>query len=457
MRSDEIRRRSRWMMRAQEWDEPRARYPNVWHDDMPVHVLAYDTVVSRMRLGDLVAVYYPSTQRHRVRSERFLGLSRVVGLRRAHDPAYAWLDLETAHRFDPPLDLKESPRRVVLCCDPGWPAREVELFHKVWDAAVAAGWEPTPEETEEGAGPRTSEPRADVTEPAPAAPEPSAPERSEEVPPEPRPIPTDARLFGGAVYSGDRKDPRDSSWLAVVALHDDRLEVVRLEATGRHGLHGLLRDPDETLMRTEGIGLGFPFSLPGPFAEKLLGGPFPEEGWWAFARHVEKLSLPEYLIALQDFRDAEGEPLRLTDQTAGAPSPLRRSGPDLGSRAYHGIKMIAEERSRYAIRPFEQAQGRLLLEVYPEGALQRLGGGGEGGAGRDELIASLGKLESMPVTIEDPLLRKCRSRPEALRAVLAARCAAVAVVSGETDKSPEDLGAGEADRIRREGWTYGLA
>ena len=63
----------------------RARYPNVWHDDMPVHVLAYDTVVSRMRLGDLVAVYYPSTQRHRARSERFLGLSRVVGLRRAHD------------------------------------------------------------------------------------------------------------------------------------------------------------------------------------------------------------------------------------------------------------------------------------------------------------------------------------------------------------------------------------
>jgi hypothetical protein len=457
MRSDEIRRRSRWMMRAQEWDEPRARYPNVWHDDMPVHVLAYDTVVSRMRLGDLVAVYYPSSQRHRARSERFLGLSRVVGLRRSHDPAYAWLDLEIAHRFSPPLDLGESPRRVVLCCDPGWPEREVALFRKVWDAAVAAGWKPTPEETEEGARPRAPEPRADEAEPVSAEAGTVEPEPEEDAPAEPRPIAPDARLFGGAVYSGELRDPRDGSWLAVVELRDDRLEVIRLEATGRAGLHGLLRDPDGTLMKTEGIGLGFPFSLPGPFAEKLLGGPFPEDGWWAFARHIEKLSLPNYLIALQEFRDVEGELSRLTDEATGAPSPLRRSGPDLGARAYHGIKMIAEERSRYAIRPFEQAQGRLLLEVYPEGALQRLNGGAEEELKRDQQIDALGRLESLPVIAEGPLLRKLRSRHEALCAVLAARCAAVAVVSGEADKSPEDLGAGEADRVRREGWIYGLA
>ena len=49
-------------------------------------------------------------------------------LRRADDPAYGWIDLETAHRFDPPLDLGESPRRVFLCCDQGWPDRDVALF-----------------------------------------------------------------------------------------------------------------------------------------------------------------------------------------------------------------------------------------------------------------------------------------------------------------------------------------
>ena len=50
------------------------------------------------------------------------------------------MELETAHRFEKPLDLGESPRRVFLCCDPGWPEREVQLFRRVFDAAVAAGW-----------------------------------------------------------------------------------------------------------------------------------------------------------------------------------------------------------------------------------------------------------------------------------------------------------------------------
>ncbi len=453
MRSDELRRRSRWMMRTQEWDEARARYPNVWHDEMPRHVLAFDTIASRMRLGDLIAVYYPSSQRHPARAERFVGIARVDGLRRAHDPAYAWIDLGTAHRFEPPLDLSESPRRVLLCCDPGWPDRDVALFTKVWDAALAAKWTPTPDEA---AGVVPDAARV-LVQPS-ARIEPELKERPES--PEAVPRESGGRLFAGATYSGELRDVRDGSWLAVVELRDDRLEVIRLEATGRNGLHLLLRDPDGTLMKVEGIGLGFPFSLPLPFAEKLFGGPFPDEGWWAFARRIEKISLPDYLIALQEFRDAEGQPGRLTDEAAGLPSPLDRTGPDLGSMAYHGIKMIAEERSRYAIRPFESAQGRLLFEVSPAGALRRMQGAG-GGNGRETkreaLIAALAQLDPFPVVIAEPLARRCRARAEALDAVVAARSAAVAVLSGETDRSPEDLGAGDGDRVRREGWIYGLA
>ncbi len=187
-----------------------------------------------------------------------------------------------------------------------------------------------------------------------------------------------------------------------------------------------------------------------------------DEGWWAFARRLERTSLPDYLIALQEFRDEQGQPGRFTDEAAGAPSPLDRTGPDLGSMAYHGIKMIAEERSRYAIRPFESAQGRLLLEVSPTGVLQRMrnngsGGGNGGGGKRDALISDLGKLDKFPVTIVEPLAKKCRARAEALDAVLAARSAALAMLSGETEKSPEELGAGNGDRVRREGWIYGLA
>jgi hypothetical protein len=212
-------------------------------------------------------------------------------------------------------------------------------------------------------------------------------------------------------------------------------------------------------MRAEGIGLGFPFGLPLPFAEKLMGGPFPDQGWWAFAKHLERTPLPDYLIALQEFRDGQGEPGRLTDEASGAPSPLRRSDPDLGSMAYHGIKMIAEERSRYAVRPFESAQGKLLLEVSPAGVVKRIrsGRGNGEGANRGALLAALTKIAPFPVVVPEPLIQKCLARPEALDAVIAARSAALAVMSGETDKTPEELGTGHGDRIRREGWIYGAA
>jgi hypothetical protein len=461
MRSDDLRRHSRWMLRTQEWDEPRARYPNVWHEGMPRHVLAFETLASRLRLGDLIAVYYPASQSHKDRSERFVGISRVAGLRRSHDPAYAWIDLETAHRFDPPFDVGEGPRRVVMCCDPGWPEPDVALFRRVHDAAVAAGWKPGPEDALDRApGPSVAEAPSQEPRHAPAG------SRAPEIDRAPSDTPplsvTQAepgRLFAGAACSGALRDHRDGSWLAVVELREDRLGVIRLEATGRAGLHHLLRDPDGTLMRAEGIGLGFPFGLPLPFAEKLMGGPFPDQGWWAFAKHLERTPLPDYLIALQEFRDGQGEPGRLTDEASGAPSPLRRSDPDLGSMAYHGIKMIAEERSRYAVRPFESAQGKLLLEVSPAGVVKRIrsGRGNGEGANRGALLAALTKIAPFPVVVPEPLIQKCLARPEALDAVIAARSAALAVMSGETDKTPEELGTGHGDRIRREGWIYGAA
>ncbi len=449
MRTDEIRRRSRWMIRAQEWDEPRARYPNVWHEGMPRHVLAYDTVASRMRLGDLVAVFYPASQKHPDRSERFLGISRVVGLRRSHDPACAWIDLETAHSFNPPLNLGEAPRRVFLCCDPGWSEHEVEAFRKVYEAAVAAGWEPTPEETEVGAPsrsmtrhdaarPRAAEGDRDPTDPAASSGASSAIARD-----------PGAILFGGAAMNGDMRDPRTGTWLALVALRGEQLELVRLEATGRSGLHGHLRDPDAELMRASAIGLGFPVGLPLAFAESLLGGPFPDEGWWALAGKLEKMSRPDFLVALQEFRDVQGPVTRYTDEVAGAPSPLHRAGPDIGSMAYHGIKLLAEERSRYAMRPFEQAQGKVLIEVFPEGAAKKLAGNGA------ETIDALAAAADLPLKIPAGFRSACERNVEALGAAMAARCAAAAVLSGETDKTPEELAEAEADRIRREGWIYG--
>jgi len=449
---EETRRRSRWILRVLEWNDSRARYPNIWQDEMPRHVLARDAVACRLRLGDLIAVYYPANPSRPRRSEKFVGLSRVAGLRRADESGFGWVDLETAHRFEPPLALSKQPRRVFLCCDSGWPEPDVKMFDEVLHAAVAAGFVP-------------DEVVADEHETA----EHAAPVEAREAAPPPLPLPklepshrSDAtRSFAGVDYSGDMRDPREGTWLAIVELHDDALHVARLEATGRHGLEGSLRDPDAKLMRVEAIGLDFPFGLPLDFAEKLMGHPFPSEGWWALAKTLERLSRPDYLVAVQEFRDERGETKRLTDEVAQAFSPLHRVNPDLGPMTYHGIRMIAEDRSRYAVKPFETAIGCYLLEVYPGAFVKRMladpaADGQDGRDRRRKIFDGLGRLRSLPVRFDERTAASCLARRDALDAVVAARLAAVAVLSGEVERAPEDLAPGQGDRVRREGWIYGL-
>jgi hypothetical protein len=467
MQHEEIRRRSRWIMRAMEWDDSKARYPNLWHEGMPRHVLAFDRVASRLRLGDLVASYYPASQKHPDRSERYLGISRVVGLRGSERAGYAWIDLETAHPFTPPLRLNEAPRRVFLCCDPGWSEPEVALFRRVFDAAVAAGWQPTPEELEEEAPKPPEEARATPEETPPETesaegeppPQPDAPDGTTEPAAAPvdngEPVP----MFAGVDYGGDMRDPRGGTWLAIVALEGSGLRLTRLEATGRSGLQSYLRDPDRALMHVDAIGLDFPFALPQSFSELLLGGSFPDEGWWALVKRFERLSRPDFLVAVQEFREAHGEIKRHTDETAEVPSPLNRAERDLSTMTYHGIRMIGEDRSRFAIRPFESAQGKLLLEVHPDVVARRLDpdtNSKDQRARRRAIVSALERLERLPVKIQGPHLRTCSERAGALEAVLAARCAAAAVLSGEADRSPDDLAPDNAERIRREGWIYGL-
>jgi hypothetical protein len=244
-----------------------------------------------------------------------------------------------------------------------------------------------------------------------------------------------------------------------VELDGERLRVARLEPTARNAIQMSLRDADPAVRQAEAIGLTFPFGLPVGFSEMLLGGAFPEEGWWALARHIDQMSLPDYLIALQEFRDGQGEVRRHTDEVAGGDSPLRRAQPDPASMAYHGIRMLAEERSRYAVRPFEGAKGRLLIEVSAERAARRLVQAGDDGkaASPAAIVAALAAATSWPLTIDEPYLGRCISQRLALDAVLAARCAAIAVLSGEASRTPEELAAERATQVQREGWIYGLA
>lgn len=450
--SEEKRRRSRWIARALEWNDPRAKYPNLWREGMPVHLLEFDTVACRLRIGDLIAVYSPATPRHAERSGRYVGISRVIGLRRAHEESMYWVDLETAHRFREPVELGAAPRRVFLSADPGWQGPESGWFRELLDRAVGEGYRIRPEETDEGAPSwRTPPEKKDATGIPPAP------------PPEPRPskpalIRTGGPLFAGVDYSGDMRDPKEATWLAVVELAGERLRVVRLEATGRHRLESLLRDPDSDLLRTEAMGFDFPFGLPVRFAESVLGGPFDEEGWWRLARKLGSMTRPEYLTAIQEYRTAHGEPLRFTDERARAFSPLHRVNPDLGPMTFHGIRMIAADRSRYAIRPFERAKGRRLLEVYPGATVRSLSLAGNA-TGTEKIAAILDALESLdayPVEFHEGLRDRANNRRDALDAVVAARSAAMAVLSGEADTELDQLAGEEATRVRLEGWIYGV-
>jgi hypothetical protein len=125
----------------------------------------------------------------------------------------------------------------------------------------------------------------------------------------------------------------------------------------------------------------------------------------------------------------------------------------MGSRCYHGIRMLAEERSRYAIRPFENAQGRLVFEVNPSGSIRKLGFCG--GLAKD-VLAGLGGLSYLPLEMGDRFRRQCVERRDALDAVVAARCAAVAVLTGEAELAPDELAPEHGEQVGREGWIYGL-
>jgi hypothetical protein len=97
--------------------------------------------------------------------------------------------------------------------------------------------------------------------------------------------------------------------------------------------------------------------------------------------------------------------------------------------------------------------------VHPNVVLQRLGLGlttATGRKGREKVVQGLAKLDTFPVSLGESFRKQCLQHRGALNAVIAARSCAMAVLTGEVDLPPEELAPEHADRVRREGWIYGL-
>ena len=87
-----------------------------------------------------------------------------------------------------------------------------------------------------------------------------------------------------------------------------------------------------------------------------------------------------------------------------------------------------------------------MLEVYPGGVLKRLS---LLEADSRAILESLTSRGHLPLAVDERIARQCLGRRDALEAVIAARCAANAVLTGEGDRNPDELAPEEGSRVSR--------
>jgi hypothetical protein len=266
-----------------------------------------------------------------------------------------------------------------------------------------------------------------------------------------------ARHFGGADFSGARDDPRRGTWWALLELRGGVLRLKNVEPSGRAGLRSLLLDEAGPMGDAEAFGIDAPLSLPGAVAALVCGAVRPPS-WAALVDRVASFDLAAFRAALAAARAKAGEARRMTDERCGAFSPLHAVNPDMRPMTFHAIRLAAELRPQWRVRPFDPPGARQLLEVYPGAAMRR-----EivpRGAGRERLASALRGLERLdrhPVVLGATLRGVCLGSRDAFDAVLAARAAAAAVLDGQASLAAAALAPGEGPRVAREGWIYGCS
>ena len=256
-------------------------------------------------------------------------------------------------------------------------------------------------------------------------------------------------VFGGVDFSGAR-EPLSNLWSALGVPRDGLLHVLDLRPHAfradlmrfiADGCRPLCDVPDDARVLW---GLDFPFSLPQPACEQLLGQTQPS--WPDVLEWVATRPPNEVVSAASEFQKTA----RSVDVgRAMAPLDLR-----LHKQTLQGMRLLDELRRQpdTCVHPFDSDPARTtLLEVYPSITARDLGVTGRKPTKPAQALARRRKLEPF-VRFAHPSMEACAATLEdAWDAVLA--CLTAYLVRDDLDQ-PWRVGRVPQGLVQLEGWIY---
>ena len=275
----------------------------------------------------------------------------------------------------------------------------------------------------------------------------------------------------GVDFSG--RDSNNTTWVTEAVLQDDCLKIESCCRPSKNGpesrrkLKCLLRKlPDDSV-----AAMDFPFSVPQPFAERLVAGASTMPDLW---QAVAKMDLTAFNKLRDEFVKHYGEMMRRGDGHFGGPiSPLKTGGPNMLPMTFYGMRMMHhlwESEKRFRVPPLEDdgRTGPELLETMPGVLLRTLGlpaqnykrknktNGRNSKKVRSTILSGLRKIPSLSLEISDELCDKCVAYDDCLDSLVAAVGAAMWKQCKPKFLHPRIL-ISEDDEIkaaRLEGWLY---
>ena len=279
----------------------------------------------------------------------------------------------------------------------------------------------------------------------------------------------------GVDFSG--RETNNTTWVTEAVLEGNCLKIESCCRPSKNGpesrrkLKCLLRKlPDDSV-----AAMDFPFSVPQPFAERLVAGASTMPDLW---EAVAKMDLPAFNKLRDEFVKHHGEMMRRGDGHFGGPiSPLKTGGPNMLPMTFYGMQMMhhlwdPERRfsKRFQVPPLgdRERTGPVLLETMPGVLLRTFGlpaesykrknktNGGNPKKVRCMILLGLRRLPNLSLEISDELCNRCVDYDDCLDSLVAAIGAAMWKQCKPKFLHPRILISkdDEIKAARLEGWLY---